>query len=458
MSAPAASPRIAVVGRQNVGKSTLANRLFGRREAIAHDMPGVTRDRVELEAVWRGKRFGLVDTAGYVQDATGVEELARVQADTAMRDADLILLIVDAQAGITEADAALARRLRRASVPVLVVANKVDGAAEESDAAAFHALGLGEPVAVSGMHGRATGDLLDRIVELLPDAPEVREDDDLEPRFALVGRPNVGKSSLFNRLLGQERSVVFEEAGTTRDSVDDVIEWPTGRVRFVDTAGMRRQVKVKGVEYFSFVRATEAIDRANVVILVIDAVEGFTVEDKKIANRVMDAGRAFVLVANKWDLVEDKDDSLPGARRDGEAVRERDGDASISQDRTWRAPSATGPARPPRAVDVQDLDLEDQRRDPAGATRATHPARRRHPPLRDAGRHRTTVVRDLRWCQRTGRHLSALPREPPAPNLRSRWCSDPPEVPATQATQQAALRRPSVRPVQSPLRAVAQLG
>ena len=281
MSAPAVSPRIAVVGRQNVGKSTLANRLFGRREAIAHDMPGVTRDRVELEAVWRGKRFGLVDTAGYVQDATGVEELARVQADTAMRDADLILLIVDAQAGITEADAALARRLRRASVPVLVVANKVDGAAEESDAAAFHALGLGEPVAVSGMHGRATGDLLDRIVELLPDAPEVREDDDLEPRFALVGRPNVGKSSLF--------------------------EWPTGRVRFVDTAGMRRQVKVKGVEYFSFVRATEAIDRANVVILVIDAVEGFTVEDKKIANRVMDAGRAFMLVANKWDLVEEKD-------------------------------------------------------------------------------------------------------------------------------------------------------
>ena len=301
------SPRIAVVGRQNVGKSTLANRLFGRREAIAHDMPGVTRDRVELEAVWRGRRFGLVDTAGYVQDATGVEELARVQADTAMREADLILLIVDAQAGITEADAALARRLRRSSVPVLVVANKVDGAAEESDAAAFHALGLGEPVAVSGMHGRATGDLLDRIVELLPEAPEVREDDDLEPRFALVGRPNVGKSSLFNRLLGKERSVVFEEAGTTRDSVDDVIEWPTGRVRFVDTAGMRRQVKVKGVEYFSFVRATEAIDRANVVILVIDAVEGFTVEDKKIANRVMDAGRAFMLVANKWDLVEEKD-------------------------------------------------------------------------------------------------------------------------------------------------------
>jgi GTP-binding protein len=293
VSASVASPRIAVIGRQNVGKSTLANRLFGRREAIAHDMPGVTRDRVELEAVWRGKRFGLVDTAGYVQDATGVEELARVQADTAMREADLILLIVDAQAGITEADAALARRLRRSSVPVLVVANKVDGAAEESDAAAFHALGLGAPVAVSGMHGRATGDLLDRIVELLPDAPEVREDDDLEPRFALVGRPNVGKSSLFNRLLGKERSVVFEEAGTTRDSVDDVIEWPTGRVRFVDTAGMRRQVKVKGVEY--------------VVILVIDAVEGFTVEDKKIANRVMDAGRAFMLVANKWDLVEEKD-------------------------------------------------------------------------------------------------------------------------------------------------------
>jgi GTP-binding protein len=301
-------PRVAVVGRQNVGKSTLVNRLFGRREAIAHGMPGVTRDRVEVEVTWRGRRFGLVDTAGYLTHAKGVEALARVQADRAIAEADLILLVVDAPAGITEEDAALARRLRRSPVPVLLVANKVDTDREEPDAAAFNRLGLGEPFAVSSMHGRATGDLLDRIVALLPAAPEERGDEAAsEPRFALVGRPNVGKSSLFNRLVGEERSVVFEEAGTTRDTVDAVVEWPGGPVRFVDTAGMRRQVKVKGVEYFSFVRATEAIERAHVAALLIDATEGFTVEDKKIVNRVIEEGRAFMLVANKWDLVEEKD-------------------------------------------------------------------------------------------------------------------------------------------------------
>ena len=310
MSADAAArvPRIAIVGRQNVGKSTLANRLFGGREAIAHDLPGVTRDRVELEAVWRGRRFGLVDTAGFLSRASGVEALAGAQADRAIRDADLILLVVDASSGITEEDGVLARRVQRAPVPVLLVANKVDSDRDEADAATFNALGLGEPFAVSGMHGRATGDLLDRIVELLPDAPASMDGADPFPRFAIVGRPNVGKSSLFNRLIGRDRTVVAPDAGTTRDAVDDVVEWPDGPVRFVDTAGMRREVTVKGVEYFSFVRATQAIDRADVAVVVIEAPEGFTVEDKKIANRVMEAGRALVLVANKWDLVEDKDD------------------------------------------------------------------------------------------------------------------------------------------------------
>ena len=301
-------PRVAVIGRQNVGKSTLVNRLFGRREAIAHDLPGVTRDRVEVEVAWRGRRFGLVDTAGYLAEAKGVDALAGGQAERAIAEADLILLVVDVAAGITEEDAALARRLRRSPMPVLLVANKVDTDREESDAAAFNRLGLGEPFAVSSLHGRATGDLLDRIVALLPDAPHERDGEaQEEPRFALVGRPNVGKSSLFNRLVGEERSVVFEEAGTTRDAVDALVEWPGGPVRFVDTAGMRRQVKVRGVEYFSFVRATEAIERAHVVVLVIDASEGLTVEDKKIVNRVVDEGRAFTLVANKWDLVEEKD-------------------------------------------------------------------------------------------------------------------------------------------------------
>ncbi|MBA3364016.1 MAG: ribosome biogenesis GTPase Der [Actinomycetota bacterium] len=308
-------PRIAVVGRQNVGKSTLVNRLFGKREAIAHDDPGVTRDRIELEATWNGRRFGLVDTAGYLHRAKGVEALAGRQAIRAMDEADVVLLVVDVASGITEEDAQLARRLRRATSPVLVVVNKTDSRHEEVDVPAFHSLGLGEPIAVSAQHGRGVGELLDRLVDLLPDAPKADEGDGEaaeeapeEPRFALVGRPNVGKSSLFNRLVGEERAVVFEEAGTTRDSVDALVEWPgAGTIRFVDTAGMRRAIRVQGVEYYSFVRAGEAIDRADAVAVLFDATEGLTAEDEKIAFRVLEAGKALLLVANKWDLVEDKD-------------------------------------------------------------------------------------------------------------------------------------------------------
>ncbi len=315
-------PRIAVVGRQNVGKSTLVNRLFGKRETIAHDDPGVTRDRIELEATWNGKRFGLVDTAGYLHRAKGVEALAGRQATRAMDEAQLVLLVVDVASGITEEDAQLARRLRRSTAPVLVVVNKADSRKEEVDVPLFHSLGLGDPIPVSAQHGRGVGELLDRLVHLLPDAPEARGSEtagsdegapdegrpEEEPRFALVGRPNVGKSSLFNRLVGEERSVVFEEAGTTRDSVDALVEWPgAGRIRFVDTAGMRRAIRVQGVEYYSFVRAGDAIDRADAVAVIFDATEGLTAEDEKIAFRVLDAGKALLLVANKWDLVEDKD-------------------------------------------------------------------------------------------------------------------------------------------------------
>ena len=319
MSEPPAAgarvPRIAVIGRQNVGKSTLANRLFGRREAIAHDVPGVTRDRVELEASWRGRRFSLVDTAGYLRKARGIEALARAQTDRAIEQADLILLVVDVHAGITGEDGARARRLRRASVPVVVVANKVDTDRDEPGTAVFHSLGLGDPFPVSALHGRMAGDLLDRIVDLLPTAPREDEAAPHEPRFTLVGRPNVGKSSLFNRLVGEERSVVYEEAGTTRDAVDAVVGWPDGRVRFVDTAGMRRATRVRGVEYYSVVRATQAIERAHVALLVIDAEQGFTAEDKRIATVVLDAGRALMLVANKWDLVERKDDTYADLTR-----------------------------------------------------------------------------------------------------------------------------------------------
>ncbi|HLB61569.1 MAG TPA: ribosome biogenesis GTPase Der [Actinomycetota bacterium] len=302
MTGPA---RVAVVGRQNVGKSTLVNRLFGRREAIAAETPGVTRDRLELETTWRGRRVILVDTGGYLHRARGVEAKVARQAELAAESSDLVVFVVDAQLGVGEEDAALARRLRKLSVPVIVAANKVDGEREESDVAAFYSLGLGEPVPVSALHGRGSGDLLDRLVALIPEREEGTGSEH-EPRFALVGRPNVGKSSLFNRLVGEERAVVFAEAGTTRDSVDAVVDWPGGTVRFIDTAGFRRPSRVQGVEYYSFVRTVRAVDRAEVAVLVLDAREGLTSEDKRIAARVIEAGRALLVAANKWDLVSEK--------------------------------------------------------------------------------------------------------------------------------------------------------
>jgi GTP-binding protein len=298
-----APPVVALVGRQNVGKSTLVNRLFGSREAIAHEIPGVTRDRIEIPVEWRGRTFTAVDTGGFVSGASGIEALVAAQADHAAREADLVLLVVDSQTGVQEEDVVLARRLQRAPVPVLVVVNKIDTEREESDVAEFHALGLGDPIPVSALHGRASGELLDRILDLLPEPADDEPEVEGEPSFALVGRPNVGKSSLFNRRVGAQRSVVFEQAGTTRDAVDAVVEWPEGRVRFVDTAGLRKQGKMQGLEYYSFVRAARAIDRANVSLLVVDAVDGVTSDDKHIAARVMESGKGLIVAANKWDLV-----------------------------------------------------------------------------------------------------------------------------------------------------------
>jgi GTP-binding protein len=300
-------PAVAVIGRQNVGKSTLVNRLFGRREAIAHEMPGVTRDRVELEATWRGQVFRLVDTGGFHHGASGIEALVSGQAERAASAADVVLFVVDNRTGPVEEDGLLAKRLRRSHATVLVVVNKVDSEEDEAAVPAFHALGLGDPVPVSALHGRGAGDLLDRLVAVLPQSSEAASEEGGEPRFAIVGRPNVGKSSLFNRLVRQERSVVYEEAGTTRDAVDAVVEWPHGPVRFVDTAGFRRPTKTQGVDYYSFLRAERAIERAHVALLILDAEEGFAGEDKRIAARVIEHGRGLVVVANKWDLVEEKD-------------------------------------------------------------------------------------------------------------------------------------------------------
>lgn len=300
-------PRVAIVGRQNVGKSTLLNRLLGAREAIADEQPGVTRDRLEREVSWRGRRFLAVDTGGYVGRARGMDQLVTRQADQAVTAADVVVLVVDTTVGVQEEDSHLARRLRRAKVPVLLVANKVDSAKQEPLVAELFRLGLGDPIPVSALHGRGSGELLDRVVSLLPEADQasVAEEDEAsaEPVFSIVGRPNVGKSSLFNKLLGEDRSVVFEEAGTTRDSVDAVVDWDGRPVRFVDTAGFRRPSRAQGLEYYGFLRAVKAIERSHVALLVVAADEGVTTEDRRIAARVAELGRGLVVVANKWDLV-----------------------------------------------------------------------------------------------------------------------------------------------------------
>ena len=331
-----ALPKVAVVGRQNVGKSTLVNRLFGRRETIADEMPGVTRDRVEVRdhvaATGRSRWSTRADTRAITR---GIESLVAGQADRAAAEADLILLIVDAQAGVTEEDAMLAERLRRSTVPVLVVANKVDGEREEADVAALYALGLGEPVPVSALHGRGAGDLLDRVVALLPaglptTGPMTRTRPDRDSHSS-AARTSASRR-IFNALVGEERSVVYREAGTTRDSVDAVVEWPDGPVRFVDTAGMRRQARVSGVEYYGFVRATRAIERADVAVVVIEAPEGFTSEDKKIVVRVLEAGRGLLIAANKWDLVEEKDRTFKGLAEEAACSPNADDHAHIGRD------------------------------------------------------------------------------------------------------------------------------
>lgn len=300
---PSRIPVVAVVGRPNVGKSSLVNRILGRREAIVEETPGVTRDRHAFTAEWRGKRFELVDTGGLERGARGLEARVAEQAQVAMDYADMILFVVDASVGPQADDIAVAERLRGITTPVMVVANKVDDAATEPEVAAFFSLGLGAPVPVSALHGRGSGDLLDAVVERLPQPPTGA--DDAWANFAIVGRPNVGKSSLLNALVGEERAITDATPGTTRDPVEEMFELPDGRlIRLVDTAGMRRQVSIKDpLEYFSFLRARRTLQRVDAVLLVIDASEGAVGLDQRIAEEVVETGRACVVVLNKWDLV-----------------------------------------------------------------------------------------------------------------------------------------------------------
>lgn len=299
------APVVAIVGRANVGKSTLVNRLLGRRAAIEHPDPGVTRDRSAYEGSWEGVRFALVDTGGWEPRARGLAAKVAAQAERAAREADLILFVVDVQTGATADDLGVAKGLRRAPVPVVLVANKVDTAAREHELYELDRLGLGSAVPMSALHGRGSGDLLDLVVAHVGALAPDRKEEGLAPTaVAIVGRPNVGKSSLFNRLVGDERSIVDEAPGTTRDSVDTIVELDGRRYRFIDTAGMRRRAKeAQGPEYYGLVRSLRAIDAAEAVLHVIDAAGGTTEQDQRIARRVAEAGRAAVLVLNKWDLV-----------------------------------------------------------------------------------------------------------------------------------------------------------
>ncbi|MGH3751673.1 MAG: ribosome biogenesis GTPase Der [Pseudonocardiaceae bacterium] len=299
-------PVLAVVGRPNVGKSTLVNRILGRREAVVQDVSGVTRDRVAYDALWNGRRFTVVDTGGWEPDARGLQAAVAGQAELAMRTADAVLLVVDATVGATTAEEAVARVLRRASTPVVLAATKVDDERAVADTAALWSLGLGEPHPVSGLHGRGTGDLLDAVLAALPPSPrDVAGRAGGPRRVALVGKPNVGKSSLLNRLVGEQRSVVHDVPGTTVDPVDSLVELDGEVWRFVDTAGLRKQVKTaSGTEYFASLRTRAAIEAAEVVVVLIDASEPIIEQDQRVITSVGELGRALVLAFNKWDLVD----------------------------------------------------------------------------------------------------------------------------------------------------------
>jgi GTPase len=303
------TPVVAVVGRPNVGKSTLVNRILGRREAVVEDVPGVTRDRVAYDAAWGGRSFTLLDTGGWDPEAKGMAARITAQAEVGMAAADVVMFVVDSTVGATDTDEAVAKLLRRSGKPIILVANKVDGSSGEADATALWNLALGEPYPVSALHGRGSGDLLDAVIAALPEAPP----ESFDPlaggprRVALVGKPNVGKSSLLNKLAGEDRVVVDSVAGTTVDPIDEVIELGEREWRFIDTAGIRRRVhEASGAEYFASLRTAAALERAEVAVVLVDASEPMAEQDLRIISMVVDAGRALVLAFNKWDLLDDE--------------------------------------------------------------------------------------------------------------------------------------------------------
>ncbi|MFG2085996.1 MULTISPECIES: ribosome biogenesis GTPase Der [unclassified Spirillospora] len=303
------APVVAVVGRPNVGKSTLVNRILGRREAVVEDVPGVTRDRVAYDATWSGRRFTVVDTGGWLPDSSGLAAAIAEQARLAVDLADVVMFVVDATVGATDVDEAVVEILRRSGKPVVLVANKVDNMGTEADAAALWSLGIGEPQPVSALHGRGSGDLLDAVLEALPaePPPETFGEPGGPRRVALLGRPNVGKSSLLNQLAGEQRAVVDAVAGTTRDPVDELIELGGKTWRFIDTAGIRRRHREnQGADFYATLRTQSALERAEVAVVLVDADQPLAEQDLRIISMVVDSGRALVIAYNKWDLLDEE--------------------------------------------------------------------------------------------------------------------------------------------------------
>ena len=321
-----ALPVVAIVGRPNVGKSALVNRILGRREAVVEDTPGVTRDRVTYKAEWMDRRFSLVDTGGWEPDARGIDRSVAAQAEVAIDLSDVVLFVVDAMVGATATDEAVVRLLRKTSKPVFLVANKIDDARQEPEAAALWNLGLGEPHPVSAIHGRGVADLLDEVMKVLPDVSAVAKAELGGPRrVAILGRPNVGKSSLLNKAAGEERVVVNELAGTTRDPVDEIVELGGKLWRFVDTAGIRRRVHLQqGADFYASLRTSAALEKAEVAVVVLDVSQSISVQDLNIIDLVLESGRALVLAFNKWDRLNDDDMENADRRRYLEREIEQD--------------------------------------------------------------------------------------------------------------------------------------
>ena len=420
-------PTVVIIGRPNVGKSTLFNRIIGSQQAIVEDRPGITRDRKVLEASWLEVPFLVIDTGGWMPagDGTDLDDKVSKQVEEAVDGADVVLFVVDASVGLTDDDSIMANWLRRTRRDVLVIANKADNDRRETDRWEFLSLGLGDPIPVSALHGRRAGDLLDEVIARFPeearahlDLADYEQGDDWDgddeiaaPRIAIVGRPNVGKSTLFNRLVGSERAVVHDMAGTTRDSIDTLVETEDGPMVFIDTAGMRRKGRIDdSAEYYSMVRALRAIDDADVALLVIDGTEGVTSQDQRLAERVDASGCPILIVLNKWELVstEDRLDVMTELHRKLAFV----GDAPILKisalDGQERVTPAAAPSGVDRAIPHPRADAGRQQ-DHRGRATAGPRAEGGEGSLRGAGRNGSADVHPLRQPRDSG-DLHALHR------------------------------------------------